>query len=937
MREIIKKPTWVKGEVHRSFSNNISKFFENYNIINYDNIDMNFLRDYYRLDKESCINLIDEFTLRGYIFVINKPSQLIPKVEYNDTTLVIRVNNNNNSYLKINYDRLGLANFIKRFNINNDYFFDSIKLDYFKYLNRDINIKILIEEFKNNDFDVVDFINECNSKENVDIIQSDNKPLEDNMVDDINNTDISSDLNINSIYENANIDCLKLLGVHNSVIEVLKNKFFVNILKDLNGINITKIENISGIGGKKCLNFYKAIERLNGVEDNLFCEVLEEIKELNDFNIYKIRAKYGKSQEKIGEEFGYTKQNVSRKEILILNAIRNYFDLFKDYFFNKIQSKSIIQEEDFWELYDSYDDIIYIKYAIKMNFNNYFVYIEEIDKYINRKEVDSVLKMLHTLIENLPEIFKFSEEREFINDYILENNINFISDEDILEYLTVHDNYKKLNDYLWKGKTTLAKLYAFVIKEHFKEGIRIDESSILQLKNIIEKEFGIIIEAQDRAIGVRIANELVLCDRGKYIHPEYIDISIKLLNEIKEYIDQSDGNTLMIIDIFNVFKEKLRISNITNRYYLHGILRYYYEREFNFTRDTINKSEFLSSSNKVLEDYLLEIKRAANINELRKMFPGWTPIMYSNAVKVNESILKWDIGEYIHSDNINITEEDKLKLKEIIDLKLINEGSYINVNSIYNAVKLKVRNLFKNNNINNANNLYCILEYKLKDIYNFKRNLIFDNSVEFDNKVDVFEEYINSKRIINYEQFFRHFLERKFNESTIYAALQRVTSKLLQINISDYIKKDEIILTEDNKMQIKKFLDKNLFNREYIALLSIDDYKELPDLGYDWSAYLLSDLVKEYFNEYRILQRSVEDRRYKKPIIVKTQSKLFNIIDLIIYIIENEYNDYENMTIPKISDYLISNNIIGKVIPKEFYKSERILVDDFNRIQILKE
>lgn len=58
------------------------------------------------------------------------------------------------------------------------------------------------------------------------------------------------------------------------------------------------------------------------------------------------------------------------------------------------------------------------------------------DKYINRKEVDNVLNTLRSLNENLPEVFKFTEEREFINDYLLENTINFINAEDILEYLT---------------------------------------------------------------------------------------------------------------------------------------------------------------------------------------------------------------------------------------------------------------------------------------------------------------------------------------------------------------------------------------------------------------------------------------------------------------------------------------------------------------------
>ena len=166
MKELIKKPKWKKGNTNSIFSNNINKFAEIYNIKNYDDIDMNLLRSYYRLDKEACINLIDEFTFRGYRFNTIKSSQLIPKVEFNDTALGIRVKKNNNKYLNINYEKLGLVNLVKRFNIDSDYFFDGIKLDYFKYLNIDINITILSEEFKNNDFNIIDIVNEYESEKN---------------------------------------------------------------------------------------------------------------------------------------------------------------------------------------------------------------------------------------------------------------------------------------------------------------------------------------------------------------------------------------------------------------------------------------------------------------------------------------------------------------------------------------------------------------------------------------------------------------------------------------------------------------------------------------------------------------------------------------------------------------------------------------------------
>ena len=77
----------------------------------------------------------------------------------------------------------------------------------------------------------------------------------------------------------------------------------------------------------------------------------------------------------------------------------------------------------------------------------------------------------------------------------------------------------------------------------------------------------------------------VLCDRGKYISPNRINVPAKLLKKIRSYIFESDRSIFMFAELFERFrKELMEKSNITNRYFLQGVLKYYYAEDFFYSR-----------------------------------------------------------------------------------------------------------------------------------------------------------------------------------------------------------------------------------------------------------------------------------------------------------------------------------------------------------------
>ena len=113
------------------YSHNINKFMVTYKLDDMDNVNLNLLRHYYKKDKESFLELIDELVLRGFKFNVKKETPLLPNIAIESDNKVILLCEDKNRYKNINFDRLNISNFINRFKVESDYFFNYIKIDYF--------------------------------------------------------------------------------------------------------------------------------------------------------------------------------------------------------------------------------------------------------------------------------------------------------------------------------------------------------------------------------------------------------------------------------------------------------------------------------------------------------------------------------------------------------------------------------------------------------------------------------------------------------------------------------------------------------------------------------------------------------------------------------------------------------------------------------------
>lgn len=196
---------------------------------------------------------------------------------------------------------------------------------------------------------------------------------------------------------------------------------------------------------------------------------------------------------------------------------------------------------------------------------------------------------LKDYIEKLPEML----EIEVVDDKITEiiNKITMpIAIEDVRRFIL--SKYSLSGKVYLKRRLRLFQIYHAVLKKYYPDGIKLyDGFESRRFRGYVRELFGDVkLPANDSAIYSRLIALTVLCDRGKYILPGSINISKKLLRKMHAAIIESDRDVIMITELFERFKaELLEHSNITNRYFLQGVLKRNFSVEVHFTRDALYK------------------------------------------------------------------------------------------------------------------------------------------------------------------------------------------------------------------------------------------------------------------------------------------------------------------------------------------------------------
>lgn len=719
---------------------------------------------------------------------------------------------------------------------------------------------------------------------------------------------ISLELSVNEYFEIFNIDSnisveLYLSDLHNHKYTDLAKYCSFDLLHLL----------------EKCLNGYPKIE-------TIFNNAIDRV--VMSKNTYKVvlldRIEGNKTLEQVADELEITRERVRQISKNILKKINAI--LHKELFFSYLQllfwDKQIIVRDDFIKVFPKH-------YATLIS----MIEEENTNLFWNTK-FDffsfSEIELLDPPILN--EQREYYLAKDVINECIdyWGEIINDLDEKKVRKILIEVYGFHDYGEILTKYRLTKVKCIQILLQYYLTDGIKFDDNGCNIIKKMMFEKFGIdmysdstrTIEAKARTNG-----ELILVGPKEFKYFQETPNIISLVEDIEIFIDKY-FDTHDVIDskfLFNVYKEKNIENDISNDFTLYSLIKKYCRDKYTFSKG--NEMCIYKSSNvRVLREEQLKAIFNSNCIVMKKQeiieHLLWPTSKLENVIGISKSFFCGSLSKIYCCDYVILNEEEISLLNLYYDR--CRENDYCHLNKLFYELKFDpiFNKILQKYNIENGTDLGVLLKYVngVRAWY----YIAFSKESEKKNILDVlvsrFPNIVYRNEIVEYLK------ENKYDARQITFVFSSIENKNVFFNI------DRECFVNSNSFSIEASAVNSLLdyigNQEYILLNSLRGYrKQLPKINYKWTPILMAAVLSK--NGYRIISKLNKDYRYDYSIVVKTDSKIESLADLVYKILINEYEGSHD--VQSIINYMNERKVFyNKVLPYEILRDKRFNVDEFN-------
>lgn len=736
-------------------------------------------------------------------------------------------------------------------------------------------------------------------------------------------------LNIDHSNDELDISYLRYVGISPKNTARFYERGYSKI-GQLNSLTTGKLIQIFGKG-----NYLNQLGKIKLFEEPLVCianKLLNEQKGNREFRIYIDRANK-KTLQEIADNYGLTRERVRQIESKFFRQFSPFFGALVEQHMLE-NNLSYILTQDVLEFFDDDEFDTVIMYTLKDS--SALEYLSFADMFIrkNSAEQDTISKLRELTFDLIGEDgIHFFDSLPLIEEMLNDSGLDFISTDAFLNYL-FEINAHFYGDFVFLQRQPYVKLCLILINKYFKDGIALhSDDDINRLREYVKTDFGASVElpAQNRAISARLFDHLISCDRGMAKTIENVHFEQSVIEDIKRYIDSSELKTLFFSEIFNEFEGVLAFtSDITNYHGLHGILSYLYREEYDFSRDTLTKKNSTANSLSLADRVILFIKekaRPVSRTEIKQKIGGISDMMLMTAIYNSRDLIQWDYNSFYAFDCLQITDDEKTKLQDIIEEQFLIHKNYCSDRLAYEQAKKELPDFVSKNGIENSTNLFYVLQNIFKESFQFSRPHICKNGTiaQLTTK-SIALHLLGEDAMISRNKFIKMAKGVLWSDTTADLIFYELEKEYIRISEDIYIKAEELFVEESALHVVKKWVEEKLSQEGYLSMIGYEDFDDLPHVNYEWNSFLLVSIIRQYKLGYKLISPTIKDRRYNKEIVVRVDSPFKSLDDVVEYTLKKNgisYIDESNLL-----SFLVVHHLVSKVIPKELYDSGKLKYSD---------
>ena len=547
-------------------------------------------------------------------------------------------------------------------------------------------------------------------------------------------------------------------------------------------------------------------------------ETLENIGSLIDATRERVRQ----IEKKYAKQFAVCYQNNKYDLLAVIHALRG-----GDNVLSKSEVQAIIGEK--------YTNLLWLVLSKELLDCNLYRYSKEYDAVLFIEGNQNNAENLRRVNKELPEMF-FAEELEELIDDLSEKF--GVSKELIM--VDIQRQYTKYGTLYSHSSPTVAFMCRYILKTRFPNGFKTgDATEAKRFQTYLIEIFG---EKKGRmtarALDAKIGGVGVLCDRGKYLHPDYLHVEKWIIDEINAFIEANEKTVVTYSEVFDELRAILRGSQITNRFILQGALKFY-GCKYKLTRDYITKEKGKSLTDE-FEDF------AKGCGEFHKSdffvaFPSMTDANLGMLIGRCPNVFSIDNGYYMHSSVLHLIDKDYDEIRKYLD----NVCSDCPANSryLFEEFSYKFIDFMTRNEITNHTKLFGILSYMFGNEFVFSRPYITkEENTSLTNR-DVILRCLDGFDTITIEDTIEMCQERGIRYLSSGYLTRQISPNFIRINETTLMRYELTGVNDDVILEVANYIANRVEANKYCSVATIKDFLWFPTISIEWTSHLVESIM----------------------------------------------------------------------------------------------